>query len=153
MTSRCASVRAVNTESFDMAPSIIVPLNITANGDKLQHLTIGLDSRVRLGSVVSLFFLHGLVSPIFVGTDDVLLAANLGLGLQLVKIVGMRFETRPLAIETANGTVIDYGDVVPFGFDILVTAGSVDCFLGLAFPDLGNAGDLYVLTLGAMGRI
>lgn len=147
-----ASVRAVDTESFDMAPSFMLPINVTGDGDKVSYMVIGLDSRIRLGSVVSLFLLHGLVEPVFAG-DTVILQANLGLGLQLVEIVGLRFETRPLALETADGDVLHYGDVVPFSFDVLVTAGSVDCFLGLAFPDLGDAGDYYVLTLGAMGRI
>lgn len=148
-----ASIRAVNTDSFDMAPSIAVPINVTGPGDTVSYMLLGLDSRIQLGSVVSLFLLHGLVEPIFAGSGNVLIQANLGVGLQPVEILGLRLETRPLALETADGDVLHYGDVVPFSFDVLVAPGPIDCFLGLAFPDLGNAGDFYVLTLGAMGRI
>lgn len=146
-----ASVRAVDGEVIDMAPSVAVPLNVTAPGDTVSSMSIGLDTRIALGPVVSLFLLHGLVTPVF-AADDVLIMANVGLGLQPSEIVGLRFETRPFAILASDGDVLHYGDVIPFGMDFLVTAESLDLFAGISFFDLENAGDIYSLTFGAMGR-
>ena len=95
--------------------------------------------------------MHELVT-VGLPADTVILAANLGIGLQPVEIFGIRLETRPFALETSEGETLHYGDVVPFGFDLLVTLKTIDFFFGMQFPDLENAGDLYLLTFGAMGR-
>jgi hypothetical protein len=146
-----ASVRAVNGQSFDMAPSLVVPFNITGDGDAVPYLGLGLDSRIALGSVVSLYVLHGLVTFAF-SAETVFLSANLGLGLQPVKMFGIRIETRPFLIETSEGETLHYGDVIPLGIDLIVNVKSVDLFFAVQFPSVEDAGDFYALNVGAMGR-
>lgn len=145
------AVRLIDGQEFDMAPSIAVKMNITGPGDTIPAMTMGLDSRIRLGSVASLFILHGLVNPSF-AADTVIILANIGLGLHLAEIIGLRFETTPFGFETAGGETFHYGDAIPFGAELVLNVDSVDVFFSLSFPDLENAGDFYVLTLGAMGR-
>ncbi len=146
------ALRAINGESFDMAPSFTLPMNLTGGGDTISSFSVGLDSRLELSEVVSLLVLHDLLRPTFGFQDTVFINANLGLGVDLGSFFAMRFETRVFSVETAGGNVASYGDLVPFGVDALLAIGPADLFAGLAFPDLGNAGDLFVLTLGAAGR-